>query len=51
MLPPEPPTELALPAFDLEALARRAAMPLAALAVAVAVLVRPAARSTPSPTR
>ena len=39
MLPPEPTAELTLPAFDPRALARRAALPLAAAAVAVAVLV------------
>src|SRR5215212_6319380 len=39
MLPPESNTELALPAFDPKALARRAALPLAAAAVAAAVLV------------
>ena len=39
MLPPESSAELTLPAFDPKALARRAALPLAAAAVAIAVLV------------
>jgi len=38
MLPADPPAELALPALDLRVLARRAALPIAAAAVAVAVL-------------
>jgi uncharacterized membrane protein YbhN (UPF0104 family) len=39
MLPPEPPTELALPALDVRALARRAAVPAVVAVVAVVVLV------------
>src|SRR5215210_3789091 len=39
MLPPEPPADLNLPALDVRALARRAALPAAAAVVAVAVLL------------
>src|SRR3954469_15220120 len=39
MLPSEPPAELTLPALDVRALARRAAVPAAIAVVAVAVLV------------
>jgi uncharacterized membrane protein YbhN (UPF0104 family) len=39
MLPAEPPADLTLPALDVRALARRAALPLAAATALVAVLV------------
>src|SRR3954454_17746800 len=39
MLPYEPPAELSLPALELRALARRAAIPAAVAVAAVAVLV------------